>query len=110
MKLEVSEDQLLEPQFIYETYKETDEDPLDEDDIFETLLPRKQRIYNEIVEFQKELRHHGLPGSLHRGIHAQQEKINPPMSNEVALKELATATAVTSIIKSECNHTSAGPI
>ena len=77
---------------------------------FENLPPRKQQIYNEMVEFQKELRQNGLAGSLHRVIHTQQEKINPPMLNEVAQKEMATATAATSVIKSETIHTSAGPV
>ena len=63
-----------------------------------------------MVEFQTELRQHGLAGSLHRVIHTQQEKINPPMPNEVAQREMATATAATSIIKSEMIHTSAGPV
>ena len=65
-----------------------------------------------MVEFQKELRQLGLAGSLHRVIHAQQEKINPPMPNEVAQQEMATATATaaTSIIKSETIHTSAEPV
>ena len=77
---------------------------------FKYLSPRKQRIYNEMVEFQKELRQHGLAGSLCRIIHAQQEKINPTMPSEVAQKEMATATAATSVIKSEMIHTSAGPV
>ena len=68
------------------TEDETDEDPMDEDEVFENLPPRKQWVYNEMVEFQKELRQHGLAGSLHRVIHAQQEKINPPMPTEVAQK------------------------
>ena len=42
VKLEVNEDQLPNPQFIYETDEETDEDPLDEDEVFENLPPRKQ--------------------------------------------------------------------
>ena len=84
--------------------------PLDEDEVFKNLPPRKQCIYNEMVEFQKELRQHGLAGSLHRVLHAQQEKINPPMSIEVAQKEMATATTATSVIKSEMIHTSAGPV
>ena len=40
VKLEVNEDQLPNPQFIYKTDEETDEDPLDE--VFENLPPRKQ--------------------------------------------------------------------
>ena len=32
------------------------------------------------------------------------------MPNEVAQKEMATATAATSVIKSEMIHTSAGPV
>ena len=61
-----------------------------------------------MVEFQKELTQHGLAGSLCIFIHAKQEKINPPMPNEVAQKEMATAA--TSIINSETIHTSAGPV
>ena len=86
VKVEVNEDQLPNPQFIYETDEETDEDPLDEDEVFENLPPRKQQIYSEMVEFQTELRQHGLAGSLHRMIHAQQYKINPLMPSEVAQK------------------------
>ena len=110
VKLEINEDQLSNPQFIYETYEETDEDPINEDEVFENLPPRKQCINNEMVKFQTELRQHGLAGSLHRIIHAQQEKINPPMPNEVAQKEMATATTTTSVIKSETIHTPAGPV
>ena len=110
MELEVNGDQLPRSQFIYETDEETDEDTLDEDEVFENLPSRKQQIYNEMVEFQKELRQHGLAGNFHRVIHTQQEKTNPPMPNKVAQKEMATATAATSIIKSETIHTSAGPV
>ena len=42
VKLEVNEDQLPNPQFIYKTDKETDGDPLDEDEVFKNLPPRKQ--------------------------------------------------------------------
>ena len=107
----MNEDQLPNPQFIYETDEETDEDPLDEDEVFENLPPpQKQQIYNEMVDYQKELRQHGLADSLHRVIHVQQEKINPPMPNDVAQREMVTATTATSIIKSEMIHTSAGPV
>ena len=53
VKLEIDESQLPNPQFIYETDEETDEDPMDEHGVFEILPPRKQRVYNEMVEFQK---------------------------------------------------------
>ena len=36
--------------------KTSDEDPSDEEEAFKQLPPRKQRVYNEMVEFQKELR------------------------------------------------------
>ena len=42
VELEVNEDQLPRPQIIYETDEDTDEDPLDEDEVFENLPPRKQ--------------------------------------------------------------------
>ena len=110
IKLDVDEKQLPKLQYIYETDEDTDEDPLDEDNTFEKLPPRKQRIYNEMVDFQRELRQHGLAGSLNHIIHAQQEKINPTMPDDVAGKEMATATASTSIVKTEIMSTSAGPI
>ena len=72
------------------------------------MPPRKQRVYNEMVEFQKELRQLNMAGSLRRIIHAQQEQINPPMPEEVARKEMATATASATIIKTEMVPTSMG--
>ena len=50
------------------------------------MSPRKLRVYNEMVEFQKELRQLGMAGSLRHIIHAQEEQINPPMPEEVARK------------------------
>ena len=41
------------------------------------MPPRKKRVYNEMVEFQKELRQLRMAGSLRCIIHAQQEQINP---------------------------------
>ena len=38
VKLEINEDQLPNSQFIYETEKETDEDPLDEDEFLRIYL------------------------------------------------------------------------
>ena len=64
----------LDPHFIYKTDEETDKGPLDEDEVFKKLPPRKQWIYNEMVEFQKELRQHGLAGSLHRVIHMPSKR------------------------------------
>ena len=42
VKLEIDENQLPNPQFIYKTEEETDEDPMDEDEVFKNLPPRKQ--------------------------------------------------------------------
>ena len=60
IKLNVDEKQLPKLQNIYETDKDTEEDPLDEDDAFEQLPPREQRIYKEMADFQRELRQHRL--------------------------------------------------
>ena len=51
-----------------------------------------------------------MAGSLRHIIHAQQEQINPPMPEEVARKEMATATASTSVVKAETTSTSMGPV
>ena len=72
------------------------------------MPPRKQRVYKEMVEFQKELRQLSMAGSLRRIIHAQQEQINPPMPEEVARKEMANATASTIVVKAEATSTSMG--
>ena len=42
VKLKIDESQLPNPQFIYETDEEIDEDPVDEDEVFKNLPPRKQ--------------------------------------------------------------------
>ena len=63
-----------------------------------------------MVEFQNELRQLGMAGSLRHIIHAHQEQINPPMPEEFARKEMATATASTTIIKTEMTSTSMGPV
>ena len=84
IKLEVNEDKLPKPQNIYETDEDSKEDALNEDEVYEQVPLRKQRIYNEMVEFQTELRKPGLAGSLCRIIHMQQEKLNQPMLSEVA--------------------------
>ena len=41
-KLEINESQLPNPQFIYKTEEETDKDPMDKDEVFKNLPPRKQ--------------------------------------------------------------------
>ena len=43
-------------------------------------------------------------------IHAQQEQIKPPMLEEVAQREMATATASTHIVKTETITTALGPV
>ena len=53
-KLGVDEEQLPPLQYIYETDETTDEDPSDEE-AFKQMPPRKQCIYNKMIEFQKEL-------------------------------------------------------
>ena len=63
-----------------------------------------------MVEFQKELRQLRMAGSLRCIIHAQQEQINPPMPEQVAQKEMATATTSTHIVKTETTTTSLGPV
>ena len=55
IKLEVDEEQLPPLQYIYETDETTDEDPSDEEEAFKQMPPQKQCIYNEMIEFQKEL-------------------------------------------------------
>ena len=81
--------------------KTTDEGPSDEEKAFKQMPPQKQCIYNEMVEFQKELRQLRMACSLRCIIHTQQEQINPPMLEEVTQKEMATATASTHIVKTE---------
>ena len=51
-----------------------------------------------------------MAGSLRHIIHAQQEQINPPMPEEIAKREMATATASTSVIKTETTVTPVGPV
>ena len=110
VKLEVDETKLKKVQYIYETDEDSGEDPVNEDEAFEALPARKKHVYNEMVEFQAAMRQFGLAGSLQRIIHGQQENINPPMPEEVARREMATATAVVGIIKTEEVPTSTGPI
>ena len=110
VKVEVNELHLPPLQYVYETDETSDEDPSDEEKAFNQLPPRKQTIYNEMVKFQKELRQLSMAGSLRPMIHAQQEQINLPMSEEVARKEMATATASTTIIKAEATSTAMGPV
>ena len=86
------------------------EGPTDEEEAFKQMPPQKQCIYNEMVKFQKELRQIKIAGSLRCIIHAQQEQINPPMPEEVAQKEMATATASTHIVKTETTTTTLGPV
>ena len=110
VKLEVDKKQLKPAEYIYETEEESAEDPLDEDEAFNALPAQKKCIYNEMVKFQTAIREHRLSSSLRRIIHGQQENINPPMPPTVVQKEMATATAATGIIKTECISTSSGPI
>ena len=110
VKLEVDETKLKKVQYIYETDEDSSNDPVNEDEAFEALPARKKHVYNEMVEFQAVMRQFGLAGSLRRIIHGQQENINPPMPEEVARREMATATAVVGIIKTEEVPTSTGPI
>ena len=56
VKVDLDEKQLPNLQYVYETDEDTEEDPLDENDTFDQLPPRKQRIYNEMVDFPRELR------------------------------------------------------
>ena len=110
VKLEVDETKLKKVQYIYETDEDSGEDPVNEDKAFEALPTRKKRMYNEMVEFQAVMRQFGLARSLRHIIHGQQENINLPMPEEVARREMATATAVVGIIKTEEVPTSTGPI
>ena len=109
-EVEVDERQLLQLQYVYEMDETTDEDPSDEEEAFKQMPPQKQRIYNKMVKFQKELRPLGMAGSLRCIIHAQQEQINPPMPEEVAQKEMAIATVSTHIVKTETTTTALGPV
>ena len=68
VKVEVNEQHLPPLQYVYKT---DDEDPSDEEEAFRQMPPRKQRVYNEMVEFQKELRQLSMTGSLRCIIHAQ---------------------------------------
>ena len=56
VKVDLDGKQLPNLQYVYETDEDTEEDPLDENDTFDQLPPRKQRIYNEMVDFSRELR------------------------------------------------------
>ena len=94
VKVEVNEQHLPPLQYVYKTYETSDEDPSDEEEAFRQMPPRKQRVYNKMVEFQKELRQLSMAGSLRCIIHAQQEQINPPMPEEAARKEMAPATSL----------------
>ena len=62
--MEVNEQHLPPLQYVYQTDETLDEDPSDEEKAFKQFPPRKQRIYNEMVEFQKELRQLSIAGSL----------------------------------------------
>ena len=84
VKLEPDERELKSLQYVYETDEGTDQDPKDEDVVFKDLPPHKQRLYNEMVQFQTELHEKDIVGSLRCIIHGQQEQINPPMPEEVA--------------------------
>ena len=110
VKLKVDGKQLPQLQYVYEMDETTDDDPSDEEEAFKQIPPQKQHIYNEMVEFQKELRQLGMAGSLRHIIHAQQEQINPPMPEEIVKREMATATALTSIVKTEITATPVGPV
>ena len=99
VKLEPDEWELKSPQYDYETDESTDQDPEDEDVAFEDLPPCKQRLYNEMVQFQTELCQQGIAGSWRCIIHEQQEQINPPMPEDIARKEMATAIATSTITK-----------
>ena len=78
VKVEVNEQHFTPLQYVYKTDETSDEDPSDEEKVFQQLPLRKQRVYNEMVEFQKGLRQLGMTGSLRYIIHTQQEQINPP--------------------------------
>ena len=52
VKLEPDKQELKSLQYVYETAESTDQDPEDEDVAFEDLPPHKQRLYNEMVQFQ----------------------------------------------------------
>ena len=93
-----------------ETDESTNQDPEDEDMAFKDLPPYKQRLYNEMVQFQTELHQQGIAGSLRCIIHRQQEQINPPMLEDVARKEMATAIAASAITKTEILQTPEGPV
>ena len=110
VKLEVDEKQLPQLQYVYEMDEATDKDLSEEEEVFKQMPPWKQCIYNEMVEFKKELRQLGMANNLRHIIHAQQEQINPPMPEEIAKREMATATALTSIIKTETTATPVGPV
>ena len=49
-----------------------------------------------------------MAGSLKCIIHVQQEQMNPPMPEEIAKREMAMATASTTVIKTETTITPVG--
>ena len=51
-----------------------------------------------------------MAGSLRCIIHVQQEQINHPMPEEIAKREMAMATASTSVIKTDTTVTPVGPV
>ena len=110
VKLELDEHDLPPPIYVYETEESLDQDPEDEDAAFENLPPHKQRLYNEMVEFQTELHQQGVAGSLRHIIQGQQEQIHPPIPEHIARKEMATTVAAATVTKTEVLQTPKGPI
>ena len=110
VKLKPNECELPSPLYVYETEESLDQDPENEDIAFEDLPPHKQRLYNEMVEFQTKLHQQDVAGSLRHIIHGQQEQIHPPMPEHVARKETATTVATATVTKTEVLLTPEGPI